>query len=651
MTSRSRNREPQGKRKSADGEGAKSPPDAATAGPGVAVSQNASPAKVQRQSHRPKSPTRSLAAPASKAASPVSSGAASPALGGRHVRARGSKSSARSPAAAASQAASTVASGAASTDTTGRKVHRGSRKQRPLSPKQQASPVVLSPGSPTRATPAKSSGKDRKEKKGSASGPPKGPLVKSAASGVSSVPAGSKGAPASATAATSSTGKAGPPGGSQAANEKEEGAAGAPPSLTAAENKQEQQKAIESSMVELPTVTRDAKRNNIIIPVVVCLGVILAVATVGLIIYITSWHIQYFLPLCHTEDCRKHAKLLTGNIDWEIDPCEDFAAYVCSAARDFASRGGTRVTSVMDVFVDSWYRQFEDMLRKGVDKVPVGKKALAMYEKCLSYSSDQPHPKVFIDFLEHQGLAWPQPPEQVPSPLDYIVNLAYTWQIPPVDCRGCASFAGQDEATSPRRARHRDLRSTKRSSTAFETSSGTFSTGCTLSSPPKLQRRRCFPSAIYRTTQSMPRPPAWVASFQHSLLLQPELGLDDNIVVSDVTLLGAIGDIFSKYNDKELYIHLTWLLVQYYAPVIDYRLLIDFYGGADKAAAYLSTFCSLHVEATYRVVALAIGLASRFTAQDRKTIDDGFDGLVSAAIDKVVESNWIGRREQGAGGP
>ncbi|KAL3217957.1 hypothetical protein MRX96_031876 [Rhipicephalus microplus] len=248
-----------------------------------------------------------------------------------------------------------VASGAASTDTTGRQVKGGSRKQRSLSPKHQASAVVSSPDSPTRVTPAKLSGRDHKGKKGSASGSSQSPLAKSAACSVSSVPVGSKDTPASATAPTSSTSKTSPPGGSQAASEKEERAAGASPSLTVAENKQ---KVIDSSMVELPTLTRNAKWNEIIISTFVCLGVILVVATTSLIIYMTSRHFQYVLPLCRTEDCRKHAKLLTGNIDWAIDPCEDFASYVCSAARDFASRGGTQVTSVMDAFQSSWYGKF-----------------------------------------------------------------------------------------------------------------------------------------------------------------------------------------------------------------------------------------------------------------------------------------------------
>ncbi|KAH7958167.1 hypothetical protein HPB51_027849 [Rhipicephalus microplus] len=659
-----------GKKKSEDNGGAKSPENTALPKPSVEVAQNASPAKLQRRSQDSKSPTRSPVAPESKEASPIVSGAASPDFGGRQAREQGPKSSTRSPT--ASQVVSMVASGAASTDTTGRQVKGGSRKQRSLSPKHQASAVVSSPDSPTRVTPSKLSGRDHKGKKGSASGSSQSPLAKSAACSVSLVPVGSKDTPASATAPTSSTSKTSPPGGSQAASEKEERAAGASPSLTVAENKQ---KVIDSSMVELPTLTRNAKWNEIIISTFVCLGVILVVATTSLIIYMTSRHFQYVLPLCRTEDCRKHAKLLTGNIDWAIDPCEDFASYVCSAARDFASRGGTQVTSVMDAFQSSWYGKFWDMLRRGVDKVPVGKKALAMYEKCLSYSTDVPHPKVFIDFLGHQNLSWPEPPEQVPSPLDYILSLTCTWQIP--------LWIAVSVHHSPDKTNHRVLLEPgmyipvmyhqHKRATASYAYTRYWNEYVNRLYPDQASRPPLNETVVDRIrniewdvlerlysvfASKAPKPAVlpfsdisnyvvnasahtWVASFQNFLLLQPELGLDDNIMVSDVNLLGAIGDIFSKYDEKDLYIHLTWLLVQYYAPVIDYRLLIDFNGGADKAAAYLPNFCSFHVEATYKAAVLAIGLASRFTAQDRKTIDDGFDGLVSAAIDKVVESNWI----------
>ncbi|KAH8028720.1 hypothetical protein HPB51_018202 [Rhipicephalus microplus] len=570
-----------GKKKSEDDGGAKSPENSALPKPSVEVAQNASPAKVQRRSQDPKSPTRSPVAQESKEASPIVSGAASPDFGGRQAREQGPKSSTRSPT--ASQVVSMVASGAASTDTTGRQVKGGSRKQRSLSPKHQASAVVSSPDSPTRVTPSKLSGRDHKGKKGSASGSSQSPLAKSAACSVSLVPVGSKDAPASATAPTSSTSKTSPPGGSQAASEKEERAAGASPSLTVAENKQ---KVIDSSMVELPTLTRNAKWNEIIISTFVCLGMILVVATTSLIIYMTSRHFQYVLPLCRTEDCRKHAKLLTGNIDWAIDPCEDFASYVCSAARDFASRGGTQVTSVMDAFQSSWYGKFWDMLRRGVDKVPVGKKALAMYEKCLSYSTDVPHPKVFIDFLGHQNLSWPEPPEQVPSPLDYILSLTCTWQIP--------LWIAVSVHHSPDKTNHRVLLEPgmyipvmyhqHKRATASYAYTRYWNEYVNRLYPDQASRPPLNETVVDRIrniewdvlerlysvfASKAPKPAVlpfsdisnyvvnasahtWVASFQNFLLLQPELGLDDNIMVSDVNLLGAIGDIFSKYDEKDL---------------------------------------------------------------------------------------------------
>ncbi|XP_070378469.1 uncharacterized protein [Dermacentor albipictus] len=365
------------------------------------------------------SPPKDPAAPPSEAVSPIASGASSPAPShkvGRHSRAHGVKSPSRNAAAAGSEAASPIAGAAASP---GRQIRRAGGKQQSLSPKKLGSPASLSssPGSPAH----KPSGKEGKGHRAATShgkgAARDGPGVEAAARDVPSVPSGTKG---------TSTATKGARGTDQADAATPTAKKQDPPQPEAAQAGPTPQKAVEISIVNMSTATWDGKRNKNAITLA-CFGAILVASF--LIIYVVSSRGQKSLPLCRTEDCRKHAKLLTDNIDWTLDPCEDFSAFVCSAARNSSGRGSSKV-AVMNSFVQSWYGQFHSMLRDGADKIPAGKKVLAMYEKCLHYASDKAQPKLFLDFLASQGLSWPELPAQLPSPLNYILKVSYKWQTP-----------------------------------------------------------------------------------------------------------------------------------------------------------------------------------------------------------------------------
>lgn len=54
-------------------------------------------------------------------------------------------------------------------------------------------------------------------------------------------------------------------------------------------------------------------------------------------------------PNCDSDDCMQHAFLLSATLNRSIDPCEDFAAFACSAW--LSSTANSR--SVQD---DLWYR-------------------------------------------------------------------------------------------------------------------------------------------------------------------------------------------------------------------------------------------------------------------------------------------------------
>ncbi|KAH6925833.1 hypothetical protein HPB50_010819 [Hyalomma asiaticum] len=406
---------------------------------------------------------------------------------------------------------------------------------------------------------------------------------------------------------------------------------------------------------------------------------LLAIIAVSAAFYFRKWkrmH-QNAVVVCNTEDCRKHAALLTENLDEKLDPCYDFAAYVCSAARNL-TRFRKDVKSVSDGMQFEWYEEFEDTLRSGIGRFPIGRKAVAMYTKCLTYENDAPQTDIFLQYFRNNGLDWPELPPIVFPPLIAIVLLGYTWPVPlwvhvavqnvsaksgaprrrillkpgayiPIMLEqhraAEASFAYTrywqqfliqlypDAASRP--ALHEDdvdkIREVEKD--VLNSLNSVFSS---RNPKPVVVTFRELPNLVPNTSTA-----DWVQGFQIPLALEPELNEDDEIAVSHTDLLKVIVELLAKYDDQKLSKHITWLLVQYYAPMASYSLLVAKYADERKAKANLRSFCARHVEGMFRVLTVALSVVSRIAPADRHIIDDGYDGLLAAALDRVTVSNWM----------
>ncbi|XP_072144639.1 neprilysin-1-like [Dermacentor andersoni] len=138
----------------------------------------------------------------------------------------------------------------------------------------------------------------------------------------------------------------------------------------------------------------------------------------------------------------------------------------------------------------------------------------------------------------------------------------------------------------------------------------------------------------------------WREAFQRGMSLQPALTDDDEIAVSDVSYIRTVSELLAKYSEVQLNMHITWLALQYYAPVADYSILVGYYGSGEKAKEYLPAYCAHKTEAAYKVLVLALGFHARFTDQDRTAIDAGFHSLISAAVRKINSARWMGDEER-----
>ncbi|KAL1435316.1 hypothetical protein MTO96_011228 [Rhipicephalus appendiculatus] len=133
----------------------------------------------------------------------------------------------------------------------------------------------------------------------------------------------------------------------------------------------------------------------------------------------------------------------------------------------------------------------------------------------------------------------------------------------------------------------------------------------------------------------------WLRSFEQGLSLQPRLTSEDELLLSHAPLLEILASLVSKYGDADLKHLLIWEFVQLYSPLDELSLLTARFGSKSKADAKRPIFCAHHVEASFNVLVLSLGVVARFSAEQRNNVDARFDSIVSTAVKKVNSSAWL----------
>ncbi|KAK8786478.1 hypothetical protein V5799_023746 [Amblyomma americanum] len=406
---------------------------------------------------------------------------------------------------------------------------------------------------------------------------------------------------------------------------------------------------------------------------VTCVGAaVFALVTVVIVLTVLQGY-KNVRKLCLTDDCVRHMTLLTKYLDMNRDPCENFSAYVCSAWHT-SSDHSEQVTSVMDSLQFSWYTHFRDTLLQGTLEIPTGKKPLAMYDMCTTgYQSGVSQLTPFLEFLKKLDLTWPEPPGELFEPLSLVVYLAYKWQSPfwiSVTVLGPTSSGQQRIQVSPglyipmMLKQHQNAKpsyikywelflvhlypdsATRPPINVTDVENMRDVEGKILEAIYSVMSSGKVQPALFpfsKLSQHVPTasPKVWVEGFQLGLSLNPKLTLQDYLVVSDLSLIRTFTELLSKYDARLLNKHLIWLLVQYHSSYAGYEFLKIHYGSERKAAVYLPAYCAHRVEISYKVLVLALGFYSLFTVQDIRTIDIGFDSLVTEAVKKIDSSVWM----------
>ncbi|XP_072145068.1 neprilysin-like [Dermacentor andersoni] len=382
--------------------------------------------------------------------------------------------------------------------------------------------------------------------------------------------------------------------------------------------------------------------------------------------------------LCRTKDCDQHAMLLTSRLDPKLDPCEDFAAFVCSAWR--ASRTHReQARSVIDDLRFTWYDRFDNTLRRGALSLTAARKPRAMYTMCRHYfPANLSQMALIFNHIKQYNMQWPKPPTKPQDPLSMLVLLSYKWELhfwitvnmlesslsgkrrilvrpglylsillnqheTVAQCyvqywKQYLVFLYPNVSTRPNvnekvvnevlRIEEDVLNSLQAMAASPRKSPALFSFG---------KVRAYVPNASVTL---------WRQAFQRGMSLQPALTDDDEIAVSDVSYIRTVSELLAKYSVVQLNMHITWLALQYYAPVADYSVLVGYYGSREKAKEYLPVYCAHKTEAAYKVLVQALGFHARFTDQDRTAIDAGFQSLMSTAVGKINSARWMGDEQR-----
>ncbi|XP_065285237.1 endothelin-converting enzyme-like 1 isoform X1 [Dermacentor albipictus] len=376
--------------------------------------------------------------------------------------------------------------------------------------------------------------------------------------------------------------------------------------------------------------------------------------------------------LCQTDDCVRHAKLLANITTMSsVDPCEDFAAYVCSVWSPPRLQTDENYASAMDAAIYHWYRGLRDTLHSGVSQVPIGMKAREMYEACVGGESRYGIERdEFLRFIKEAGLSWPEyPPERVDA-LSVFVSLSFNFEAPAWfsvvisdsrDRKHWRLVISPDGYLPILLAQHRDIVKQGGYVSHWKRIWNSIVPGAAfpreddldtehhamedilgklheVASSPLKETALFTLGDIGKYTPSLPSS-RWVEALNETLPLSPTTATE--VYFTDVSYMRTVGDLFTLYNNRQLVRHLSWLFVQLYGPVADPRLLVDRFENEDLANASRPLFCGSNVEASYKLLLTVLYFVSRISSRDKALVEACFDSLIVMGAEKVAGSSWL----------
>ncbi|XP_070384769.1 neprilysin-like isoform X3 [Dermacentor albipictus] len=407
---------------------------------------------------------------------------------------------------------------------------------------------------------------------------------------------------------------------------------------------------------------------------VACLATVLVIT--ALVAYIRStlhpWHQERDDGMCRNPPCRGYAQLFLVNVNWTVNPCSDFEAYVCSKwkpSSDPYAYGSALATYA----IQEWFNVFHTMIVEGPKHFAAARKAQAMFEACLTNSTANGSSAALLrQFMLERKIPWPDDPLPNASPLGVLVDLAYNWRLnvwfqlkarrtpqraPHILIIASADFsplwsayketAMRAEGIVPYWNRFHDAfaaHQPRRSEEEIEKIENVEQNVLAelhqvfdkdVAAPCEFLLKDI---ASITTNLSSQR---WIEELNANARVHGGYGLSDRIVASDVALLEAVGKLFSKFDRRSLLLHISWFFIQAFAPLEHRSLLPISTEGTWHSMERRRRLCSTRVEMSYKVLIRSLVALTIFTAQSRKAIS-GYLGLVTQlARNKMSALSWF----------
>ncbi|KAH7982444.1 hypothetical protein HPB52_005060 [Rhipicephalus sanguineus] len=406
------------------------------------------------------------------------------------------------------------------------------------------------------------------------------------------------------------------------------------------------------------------------------LGVFVAVTLLVVVLVAQAWipRAPHTDPFCHSDDCLSHVRLMESKLDLAVDPCEDFNAYAC-ARWEPPSEYYSYATTVANLAVDNWFMNFRSIVAKGVEDLPTGLKLQAMFNVCVASSSglDESSKRMLMDFMKERKIPWPDDPIPEANPLGVVLDLAFNWAVDlwfdvqplhrPKGAKGIsvtpgnlANLWGSYLRDAVPKDHYVDYWNTfyvtfvspdeKKERAASDI---TRIAGIETDIFSKLSNafgRRVKVPARFKVSD-IEKHASSFASGEWTTVLEANVGLpggmlkpSDYVTFSDIALLEATNDFFSKYSRTDLLRHLSWFFIQIFAPFGGLGSNLADMGDDSRAVMRRLVLCVTQAETAYRVLVASLYVLPRFAAEERVAVEAHFDRVRQATMEKIANLSW-----------
>ncbi|KAH6938509.1 hypothetical protein HPB50_010174 [Hyalomma asiaticum] len=386
--------------------------------------------------------------------------------------------------------------------------------------------------------------------------------------------------------------------------------------------------------------------------------------------------------VCETDDCRLHAELITAEMDTALDPCNDFSARVCSA---WEHRRRLLVApeviglhpSVHADALAEWLANLKDTIDAGMQRVPTGDRARAMYDACMNHT-DGSEIALLRSFMAELDILWPDPPATDVSPLGVLINLAYNYHtqlwfsIRLVSTKSVRVVViGPGQHVMPASRHHARLTAVGGYENYWRTYYETFSSASRKDSKlsdaanakarPSARMQSHVLAALSNATTNEGKQAAfrsrfkighfdelttevpaseWLSELNRHLRPREGLTLTDEVFANGIDVGSAIHIIFGQYARADILEQIGWLFADIYGPLADDRLLSQKFGD-DNAAAARIALCATEVEKAFQPLVAALYVVSRFGTDARRALTEKLQAVVDMARLLTADALWM----------